>query len=416
MTNSNAEGGNLTAPILEITSTFPRWINDSEPDFIYQLCQRLKSKFNLFILAPHCKSAKKREIMEGVNVFRFQYFFKNLQQLAYEGGIVNKLKTKKWTAILIPFFMLFCLLKIIKLIRKEKINVVHAHWIIPMGFLAVIAKYLFLGKLKVLCTSHGSDMYCFNGFILKKIKVFFFNRCDHITVVSSPMKKDLINWGVNEKKISVISMGVDLTSVFTPNKEICRKPFSALFVGRLIEGKGVDVLIKAIAYLKTKGKNFCLSIIGDGPYRKELEVIVTNADIKNLVKFYGSINHTDLPDFFSRHEIFINPSTLSEGLGLVTIEAMGCVCPVVVSDFEAIHDVVEHGKTGVIVPQNDHIALADAIANLNKNSKEQKILAKNGRNFVLNKFDWGSIGNRYSSLIDELNCKYTKDKLWHSQE
>lgn len=75
--------------------------------------------------------------MQGGNVNRFQYFINRWQQLAYDGGIVNKLKVKRWTAILIPFFMLFCLVNLILLIRREQIRIIHAHWIIPMGIIAI---------------------------------------------------------------------------------------------------------------------------------------------------------------------------------------------------------------------------------------------------------------------------------------
>ena len=393
--------------VLEMASTFPRWEGDTEPDFIYQLSKRLKKEFDIVVLAPHCKNAKKQEVMEGVNVFRFSYFFIKFQQLAYDGGIVNKLKVKKWTAILIPFFMFFCLVNLILLIRREQIRIIHAHWIIPMGIIAIITKYLYFGKLKVVCTSHGGDMYCFNGFFLKKLKVFFLNRCDHITVVSTAMKNDLISWGGDEKKISVISMGVDLKNTFTEGNQINKKQNSALFVGRLVPKKGVHVLVKAAAVAKERNAPFQLDIIGAGPERKSLEKLVIDAKIQDYVNFLGPRKHDDLPEIFRSYSVTCIPSITAdsgdkEGLGLVTIEAMGCGCTVVASDFEAVHDVVEHGKTGIIIPQNDAITLAEAITDLFSNENKQKILAENGRNYVLQKYDWKNISGKYICLIKNL--------------
>src|SRR3990167_7699194 len=124
--------------ILVLTSTFPRWKNDHTPPFIFELEKRLVKDFEIHILAPHYQGAKKEEMMEGLHIHRFQYFWPvNLQKLCYEGGILPNLKKNKLLYIQALSLILFELIAAIKIVKKEKINLIHAHWIIPQGIVAL---------------------------------------------------------------------------------------------------------------------------------------------------------------------------------------------------------------------------------------------------------------------------------------
>ena len=91
--------------ILVVTSTFPRWINDTEPAFVFELCKRLSKTFNVTVLAPHAPGSKLIETIEDVQVVRYRYFLNNLQRLTNEGGIMANLKKNSFNNLLIPFFL-----------------------------------------------------------------------------------------------------------------------------------------------------------------------------------------------------------------------------------------------------------------------------------------------------------------------
>ena len=123
--------------LLVLTSTFPRWDGDSEPRFIYDLCSRLSSHFNVIVLAPHAEGAMQEELMGHIKIYRYRYAPDIWEKLAYEGGITASLRDRKLNWILLPTFILSQFLAIRKIIKREDIDIIHAHWIIPQGMLAI---------------------------------------------------------------------------------------------------------------------------------------------------------------------------------------------------------------------------------------------------------------------------------------
>lgn len=227
--------------LLVVASTFPRWKNDTIPPFVYELSKRLTSDFEVYVLAPHSKGAKKYEVVDGMKVYRFKYWFNKENNLA-DGAILPSLKKNKFLWLQVPFFVLSEFVSIRRICKKEKIDTIHAHWILPQGFLAILYKKIFNKKVKVVITTHGGDI--FGAKFANPVKKWVVNNCSGLTVVSNAIKKEVEKLGVRKDvRIEVISMGVDL-SKFNPSnhsKSIKKKygingPF-LLFVGRLSEKK-----------------------------------------------------------------------------------------------------------------------------------------------------------------------------------
>jgi len=159
--------------ILVFTSTFPTFIEgDATPPFVYELSKRLAQKegFHIVVLTPFRKGSKVFEERDGLRIYRFKYGFTSL----CEGGILPNLKKNKFLFFQVPFFLFFAFVNLAKIVKKEKIDIIHAHWIIPQGFISVLYKKLFRKKeLKIICTSHGSDLFGLQNPFMKKIKKIF---------------------------------------------------------------------------------------------------------------------------------------------------------------------------------------------------------------------------------------------------
>ena len=143
-------------------------------------------------------------------------------------------------------------------------------------------------------------------------------------------------------------------------------------VGRLVEKKGVTFLLRALVLVRGKFPNIHLSIIGDGPLRQKLAQQATELGITDNLSFHGSVIQADLPRFYSRAAIAIIPSVVAdsgdqEGLGLVTVEALGCGCAVVASDLPAIRDVIDPGENGLLAEPADANSIAEKIIYLLEN-------------------------------------------------
>jgi len=205
----------------------------------------------------------------------------------------------------------------------------------------------------------------------------------------------------NATKIHVIPMGVDTTMLFTPDTAVRRHCQSLLFVGRLIKGKGVIVLIQALQRVLPKYPKITLHIVGYGPEEFALKEYAQKYGMANNIQFLGAIANSDLPDLYRKATIFISPS-LSEGFGLTLAEALACECPVVTTDIPAIRDLIIDGKTGTTVPTNDPEKLAEKILFLLANPELRQRLAVHGRNHVRQQYDWARTTERYRDLIDSL--------------
>jgi len=392
--------------LLILTSTFPRWAGDTEPPFVFQLCSQLKAKYQIRVLAPHAPGCAVEETLNGIHVNRFRYCFGALEQLAYRGGILSNLKHRPWRCILVPAFLIAGYVALIRMLRRHQYDLVHAHWMIPQGLLAVLARPFAKSTPALLCTSHGGDVYGLRGQAARRLITFVLSRTDHLAAVSRAMRNDLLTMGLASDKISVIPMGVDLRNRFVPPKER-RSSAALLFVGRLVEKKGVRYLLEAMPEVLEEHPAAALVVVGDGPEKKALAALAEKLGIRHRVTFAGSVANSKLPVFYQKSDVVIFPSVVAaggdrEGFGLVLVEALGCARAVVVTDLPAMRDIVADGKTALVVPQKSAPHLAEAVKRLLREPSLMGALGRAGRDSALGKFDWETIAARYIEIIDSL--------------
>ena len=274
--------------VLVLTSTFPRWHNDSEPGFVFELSRRLTDKFSITVLAPRSPGAKDEEVMAGMRVMRFGYFFRSLENLAtHSGGIMGRLKANPFNYLPVPFFLLGQILALTRLLRRESFDLIHAYWIIPQGLAAHMALALARKQIPVVCTSHGGDMYALQGRIFSWLKKKIVQKCRILTVVSHALQKEALTLGAHPDKVKVIPMGVDLKNTFVPDPDVERDAHELLFVGRLMEKKGVEVLIKAMPEILASRPETRLTIAGSGPLENALKALSARLSLSDKVSFLG---------------------------------------------------------------------------------------------------------------------------------
>ncbi|MEP5764412.1 MAG: glycosyltransferase [Halieaceae bacterium] len=392
--------------ILLTASTFPRWENDTEPEFILQLAQALSDSFRVLVLAPHCQGAASRETLGEVSVYRYRYAPAALESLAYGGGIMSNLAAKPWRWLLVPGLLLSQLNSVRKLCREENIALVHAHWIVPQGLALLLGSWLGMKFPPILITSHGADLFSLRSKPLRWLKLQILKRAQRVNVVSTAMLKETAALGLDNDKVFVRSMGVDLQHRFVDTTPWEQRS-GLIFVGRLVEKKGVATLIRAISLLTPRYPNLQLNIIGDGPLRASLQALATTLGCAGNITFAGAIPNQKIPALLNQHRIALVPSVIArdgdqEGLGLVAVEAMGCGCAVICSDLPALGDVVEQGKTGILVTPGDSEALASAILDLLRDDELCTGLATNGKQSALARFDWPGVAAEYAKQYAQL--------------
>lgn len=399
--------------VLVTTTTFPSFLeNDSTPPFVYELSKRLAKKNDLEIIVstPYLKNSKKYEERDDLKIYRYKYGFTALR----DGAILPNIKKNKSLIFQVPFFLLFSFLNIIKLVKKEKIDVIHAHWIIPQGFLAVLYKKIFRKKdLKIICTIHGGDIFSLKGWLMTRIKKWTLNNADEITVVSEEIGEELKRIKIKNKHIQIMPMGVD-KNIFSSNEydENIKKKYGItgpflLFVGRLVEKKGVKYAVSAMPAVLKKYPGAKFIIVGNGQLESNLRKQVEKLNLKNNIIFAGGVSNNKLPKYYSTADIFLGPSIIakngdSEGFGLVFAEALLCKCCVISSDLKAISDIVKNERTGIQVDVKNTELFANKIIELIENKSKRKKLAKDGYEFVKEKFTWDVSAEKYYNLIKNL--------------
>jgi glycosyltransferase involved in cell wall biosynthesis len=203
------------------------------------------------------------------------------------------------------------------------------------------------------------------------------------------------------KSIDVIpQLGVD-PDLFRPAEGNLAKPFTIGYLGRLVEAKGVHVLLRAAARLRGDWR---VSIVGKGDDRRRLEALTDAEGLAERVDFVPPVVPTRVPDILRKFHVLAVPSlttpTWKEQFGRVIIEAMACRVPVVGSDSGEIPHVV--GDAGIIVPEGDVAALAAAIQRLMDDPDERDRLAGAGRRHVLERYTQRAAAVRYYEAYRQL--------------
>lgn len=389
--------------LLVLASTYPRWADDPEPGFVHELSKRLADRFEVTVICPHAPGALPREAMESVEVIRYRYAPAPLQTLVNDGGIITNLRRQPWKWLLVPGFLLSMTWSTWRTLRREQPDAIHAHWLLPQGLVAA-SLWLERRTPPFLVTSHGADLFALKARPLQCAKRFVARRAAAITVVSAAMRNELARIGVNTGKITVQSMGVDLTTRFTPDLSIERSRDEILFVGRLVEKKGLRYLIDAMPAILQARPSTYLTVAGFGPEEEERRAQVQRLGLQGKVHFVGPMRQAQLPALYRRAAVFVAPfvraaSGDQEGLGLVAVEAAGCGCPVVISDLPMVRQVFPDDTLAFFVPPADPAALGARILTALESPTAAAACAAAARTAITPRFDWSVIARGYADAL-----------------
>ena len=395
--------GDRRPRLLVLASTYPRWLGDPEPGFVHELSKRLTGQFEVSVLCPHAKGAATLGVMEGVQVRRFRYAPTSLETLVNSGGIVGNLKRSPWKWLLVPGFLFAMTWSAMREVRQQRPDVIHAHWLIPQGLVAALLQLFARKPIPFLVTSHGADLYALRAPPLQAIKRWVARRAAAVTVVSHAMQDELDRIGVDAAKVQVQPMGVDLTVRFTPDPSIERSRDEILFVGRLVEKKGLRYLIEAMPKILQQHPSAFLTIAGFGPEEVARKAQVSALGLETKVQFIGAVGQSELPALYRRAAMFVAPFVQAtsgdrEGLGLVAVEAAGCGCPVIASDLPAVMDVFGNGGA-VLVPSGSATDLADAVCRILSGEVAPAGAPADLLANLRAKFDWDAVASRYGHLL-----------------
>ncbi|MEL1263981.1 glycosyltransferase [Pseudoxanthomonas putridarboris] len=245
-------------------------------------------------------------------------------------------------------------------------DLVFSPWAYPDGWAAV--RLAHRHGLPAVIQVHGSDVRQLDQFGAREGGTReAIVQADGVVAVSSELAQRVVALGAAQDKVRVIIDGVD-KQVFRPGpKEDARRRLGLdprrrhlLFIGNLLDVKGVDILLHACRVLKGQRGDWQLHLVGDGKRRGALARLAESLDIHEQVVFHGSLPHHTLPTWLQAADLFVLPSR-SEGIPNVLLEASACGTPYVASAVGGIPEIAALGASRLVPPEQPAM-LAEAIA------------------------------------------------------
>ena len=400
-----------------LTHGYPRYPSDTTAPFIESIAETLqKHGASVTVLTPDTPKFTRTTADHSVNLKTYRYCFpRGLQLLGYSNTLINDCKLKKYVYLLAPFMVLSAIFHLLCLHRKHRFDVIHAHWLLPNGFIGVIASKLC--KTPVVITLHGSDIFVSKlNPVFKAIAKWTLKHTAMVTSVTPTFLPELTSLGVPEERRCLIPNGVD-PEVFLPpthkqltelqNKfSIPEKQLVMFALGRIVLKKGFDILIQALPYVREKCPQITVIIGGDGSDLARLKGLAKEKGVSDIIRFPGTIDRLQVPIHFYLSDLFVLPAVVDpkgnmDGCPIVILEAMACGKPVVSSEISGIPIVVQNGKTGLLVEEKDPDALAAAIVSLLKNHAKREQFGKAAQQRVLHELTWAKTIEQFMDIYQQ---------------
>ena len=310
-------------------------------------------------------------------------------------------------------FRLFFLVHQFLLNGLDKYDIAHCHYF-PNGDLAVALKQIGAFNGKIITTLHGEATYTGDkAFRLKKALTHknlstLFKEGDLFLPMSRNEAQGLVHIGCDPEKIIVHRMGVD-TSKFHPMPFSNSQPdhVNLISVGRLVEKKGFEYTIKAVAKLLNTYSKISYTIIGGGPLRDTLQSLIDRLQIGSRVKILGPKNQDEVLEHLHKAHIFLAPSINSrdgdkEGIPVAIMEAMAFGLPILTTDHAGIPELVKDGICGFVVNQGDVDALSRRLIQLVCSPELRSSMGNASKNIVNTNFDVDRLTDRLVQLFDQV--------------
>lgn len=285
-------------------------------------------------------------------------------------------------------------------------DLIHAHTVYPDGFAAAM-----LGRAlqrPTVITLHGGDvtLYLKRG-LVRKMGLWALSRTHRIISVSRALRTDIVSGhGADPDRIAVIPNGVDVTRFAPMPQGEARERLALedersriLYVGGIERSKGIDYLFKAAGEMR-RSTQYPVEVvlIGEGKYEEPAKVLAEELGITDAVAFVGKRPNTEIPLWINACDLLVLPS-LSEGFGVVLIEAMACGKPTVATRCGGPEDIVTP-ETGILVPPADYMALAEALREVL--SGQRRFDPQEIRRRAVDNYAYGNIASRITAVYRQV--------------
>jgi glycosyltransferase involved in cell wall biosynthesis len=300
-----------------------------------------------------------------------------------------------------------CVLRLASLLRRERVDVLHAHQYTP--FFYAVAARLLCRRPPVLFQEHGRHQPDYPRRKRMAFNRTFLEKRDRVVAVGQAVRRALIaNEGLPPERVAVIYNGVNLAPFLNgrPDRPAVRKELGVgpddlvvIQVARLDYLKDHATAVRTLAAVRRSRPDARLVLVGDGPERGPVEGLVAQLGLGAHVIFLGM--RADVPRLLAAADLFLLTS-VSEGIPLTVIEAMAAGLPVVATAVGGLGEVIEHGRSGFLAPARDADTLAGPVVRLAGNPELRRQVGRAGRERAQAEFSDARMLAGYRALYEEM--------------
>lgn len=299
-----------------------------------------------------------------------------------------------------------------KVITTENLQVIFFGAAAPLAIMA--GGFRKVGVHKIVALTHGHEVWWAKLWPFNWAIRYIGASVDHLTYLGDFTRHEISRALSSKASAAMVKIapGID-TDHFAP--QASAEPLRAslgltdkkviVSVGRLVHRKGQDSLIAALPEILQSHPSAHILLVGEGPYRKHLEKMVSDLKVDDAITFIGRIQHADLPRYICVGDIFAMPSRSRlaglevEGLGIVYLEASACELPVIAGISGGAPDAVLEGETGICVDGTNPSEIARAVISLLDDPLRASAMGKRGREWIYSNWRWEIWAHNFIELL-----------------
>ncbi len=405
-----------------LTHNYPRFSGDFMGHFVESLCEELaRQGSQVTVIAPF-DAAFNRPLSAQfgpgrVDLRLYRYAWADDQHIVGYGRSMEKdMGLRRSNYLLSPLMLAAGTVSTLAWAVRARPDVLHAHWALPNGIMAaVVGKIL---GIPVAVSIPGSDAtVADSNALFRTMARFTFAQAGLISANAESLRDVAVNrLGADPAKFDLIAYGVDPTT-HTPNPAgvadlraelgIPDNGIVLLAVGRMVYKKGFDYLLKALALLPGLGRDLPpihTVMIGEGDLWQNWQGLAQELGLGKTIHWVGNVPFDRMGVYYNLADAAMMPAVTkpATGLAVTVLDAMSCAKPIIATDAAGNTLAVADGVNGLIVPEQDPLALAQAIARLAGDADERQRMGAASRQRVETELGWPQLARRYLDHFERL--------------
>ena len=396
-----------------LTHNYPRFAGDFSGTFVESLCEELAVQGQqVTVYAPY-DPAYNRPLRAQVDLQLYRYAWPDsLHKLGYMRTMQSDLALRLEAYALSPALFARGIQTTMAGARRSRPDVLHAHWLLPNGFIAAVVSRR-LGIPLVISIPGSDAQVARSNPLFRSMARFALRQAGLLTANSADLRDAVLPLGADLAKFDMIIYGTD-PAALRPDKTgvaalradlgISADDVIALCVGRMVPKKGFDVLIRALATPALRERSVVGVMVGEGDDKAAWQQLAADLGVAARLRWVGNVPKTAIGRYYNLADVLAMPSVSrpADGLNVCVLDAMSCGKPVIGTTVAGNPLAIVNEETGLLISEQDADALAGALVRLVDDPALRHRMGAAARLRIENELGWPHLARRYIQHFETL--------------